>query len=99
MYNDLQKLGTKYREGDETLLPFQFGTRHLPIKQTDDSVDSNFEDKAAEWQSEWDVSELRHNVVEFLQRHAGHTIRVDQIVCFGLGRLVSQTHPRSVRRS
>jgi hypothetical protein len=55
----------------------------------------------AKWRVEWEASDLHAHLTAFLEKHAGSAMqRFDQIICFGLGRPVSQSsYSRELRRS
>ncbi|KAH7406802.1 hypothetical protein DE146DRAFT_676133 [Phaeosphaeria sp. MPI-PUGE-AT-0046c] len=82
-----------------TLTPFEFGLRYVPVKDEKACADAEFHDKAAQWKSQWDNSDLHRKLIAFLKTHTGSVTRIDQIICFGLGNTVSSTHPRVQRIS
>jgi hypothetical protein len=100
-YNDIQHLGYRYGcSMQNNLLPFQFSTQDIPIKEESEPVAPDFDLRAAEWRAEWQASEFCRRLSTFFAEHArGATQYIDQIVCFGLGCPVSVVHPRTLRRS
>jgi hypothetical protein len=101
IYSDLQHLGYYYGQGKhDRLLPFAFGFTGRPVAEQEDLEGSEFRDKAMQWRSEWEASEVHHNLTTFLRKHARDAAqRIDQIVCFGLGTLTLSDSPRYLRRN
>jgi hypothetical protein len=85
----------------QKLLPFDFHTINVPIDEDEDPIPLEFDKMIAQWREECEVSDLHTHLTAFLGKHAGGAMqRVDQIICFGLGRPVSQSsYPRELRRS
>jgi hypothetical protein len=102
-YRQLQIPGLDWGEAevDWKLLPFCFHTIDVPIEDQEDPIHLEFDKMTAQWQEEWEASDLYAQLTAFLGKHAGAAMRrVDQIICFGLGRPVSQSsYPRELRRS
>jgi hypothetical protein len=101
IFNDLQGLGARYGEADyDRLIPFEFGTTNVTIEEEEgDSTSAEFLDKAARWRAEWEASDLHSRLTAFIEGHSLGEERVEQIICFGLGCPVSDSHSRSLRRS
>lgn len=100
-YHDLQDLGHRYANNHDSLLPFNFGSRSGLVREEveDETMPPDFHTKAADFRNEWEASDIHHHLVVFLEKHAGTTTHVDQIICFGLGSPVSSPHPRQLRRA
>lgn len=104
MYDDLQKMGDWYgkRRHDEsvTLVPFTFGLRYVPVEDEILRAESDLDNKAQNWKTEWENSKFHHELIVLLETHAGSASqRIDQIICFGLGNIISLSGPRAQRRS
>jgi hypothetical protein len=83
----------------DSLIPYNFGTRHIDVEEGDCFTKEDLQDKTEQWRADWEASKFYCKLTEFLKKHAGHTAeRVDQIACFGLGCLPSKW-PRHQRRS
>jgi hypothetical protein len=85
----------------QKLLPFDFHTINVPIDEDEDPIPLEFDKMIAQWREECEASDLHTHLTAFLGKHAGGAMqRVDQIICFGLDRPVSQSsYPRELRRS
>lgn len=100
MYNSLQHLGHFYHEGMLDMLnPYSFGWHYLDREDEPCSRSADFEEKAKVWEQDWQCSNLYSQFITFLEQHIATTaVRVDKIVCFGLGCFLFK-HASSGKRS
>ncbi|KAF2028909.1 hypothetical protein EK21DRAFT_68733 [Setomelanomma holmii] len=72
------------------LLPFTFGTQNCPIETNNEPPKPVAEAELNDWQAQWNTSCLRRQLISFFGKYAQDgTARIDQIICFGLGCLLT----------
>lgn len=99
-YIDLQDLAWRHAFGYGILAPFQFYVRDVPVEDKGGPIEPDYHRQAAEWRAAWEESDFCRNLTTFFTERAGKAIqRIDRIICFGLGSLVSHSHPRAQCRS
>jgi hypothetical protein len=94
IYNDHQHMAINYgKKVPHCLLPFTFGTMDVPTEEKEDLAASKYHDRATQWRLNWYVSQPLHLMEKFFENCSSYAVRVDQIVCFGLGSLTTPTRP------
>jgi hypothetical protein len=76
-YRQLQIPGLDWGEAevDWKLLPFCFHTIDVPIEDQEDPIHLEFDKMTAQWQEEWETSDLYAQLTAFLGKHAGAAMR------------------------